>query len=177
VASSGSDAGARSTTSKTSGKWVWETQFNFSGSSFADTGIGIANASATFPGLGGTGTNGAVLFLSASGPMYVNNFHYGSPVNSNWNSASYTTMWALDVGNSKLWFATSNNGQWNNDILANQNPATNTGGINYASPGGLTGPFFIACVMTGANVGQTFTLNCGQSAFVNTAPSGFSAWG
>src|SRR5215472_115774 len=177
AAGSAGDEGVRSTTSKSSGKWVYEMGYNFPGGAVSDTGCGIANGSATFPGLGGNGNLGAMLFMGASGPLYVNTFHYGSPVNSNWTSAAMTTMWALDVGNNKLWFATSNNGLWNNDVLANQNPATNTGGINLTTPAGVTGPYYAACVITAGNTGQAFSVNFGQSAFVNAVPSGFSAWG
>lgn len=60
---------------------------------------------------------------------------------------------------------------WNNDILANQNPATGTGGFSGWNSGA---PFGIAVEMQD-NTDQC-TLNTGGSAYVGTPPSGFVNW-
>jgi hypothetical protein len=67
-------------------------------------------------------------------------------------------------------------GGWLNDILANQNPATNTGGLNISALGG--GSIFPAYVVvsdptTPAIVTAQFAL----ASFTNAAPAGYHALG
>lgn len=61
---------------------------------------------------------------------------------------------------------------WNNDVLANQNPATGTGGITMNSGGGA--PFGITVNIEALN--DAITINTGGSAFAQSPSSGFSAW-
>lgn len=65
-----------------------------------------------------------------------------------------------------VWFRT-NNGNWNNDVIGNQNPNGNVGGISTAA---VTGPLYPAwgAGATGNNATAIFT-----SGFTNTAPTGY----
>ncbi len=95
---------------------------------------------------------------------------------------------AVDFGNEKIWF-TKNGTTWNNDVIGNQNPATNTGGFRpaaWGTPGTGNGanPFVTSGVFnnvvinwgsTGSN-GNVGILNGGSSAFSYTLPLGYSAW-
>lgn len=80
---------------------------------------------------------------------------------------------AVDLGNQKVWFRVGNGG-WNNDILANQNPATNTGGISFSTPFPVAGPYFPAVCADAA--GTQFTVNFGATAYAQSVPSGFGNW-
>ncbi len=80
---------------------------------------------------------------------------------------------AADIDNRKIWWRTVSStvpGNWNNDILANQNPATNTGG--FAMPSGA----LMAMFTTGlaSDVGQTTANFIGP--FTTSTPGGFSAY-
>jgi hypothetical protein len=61
-------------------------------------------------------------------------------------------------------------GNWNNDVIGNQNPATNTGGFPCA--GVFTSGTIYAAVFLG-NTSVSQTINLGSSAFANTIPAGF----
>jgi len=78
---------------------------------------------------------------------------------------------AFDLDNSKAWFR-KNVGNWNGN--AAHNPATNAGGISISTLVATGRPWF---VMAGAGSGAapSFTLNSGDSAFVQTVPTGFTA--
>jgi hypothetical protein len=82
-----------------------------------------------------------------------------------------TLCFALDLDNSKVWFRT-NGGNWNNDVIGNQNPATNTGGASLS--GIASGPYFV--MAQGHATGDSMTANFGATAYAQTAPSGFGNW-
>lgn len=74
---------------------------------------------------------------------------------------------AVDVQNRLIWFRVGA-GNWNNDVIANQNPVGSVGGISYA---GMTlGTLLPAggCSATGAVLTANFT-----GAFANAAPTGY----
>lgn len=75
---------------------------------------------------------------------------------------------AVDFGNSKIW-ARRNGITWNNDILANQNPATNTGGLSFI---GLGSPVKFGCEIDQGNP-DTCTARFSSSSWSFTAPAGF----
>jgi hypothetical protein len=83
---------------------------------------------------------------------------------------------AVDIGNNKLWAYNPVTGKWNNDVIANQNPATGTGGFSIS---GITSGGAIYPGFSGYNGGaqDQCTINGGNSAsFVYSVPSGFTAW-
>ncbi len=75
---------------------------------------------------------------------------------------------AYDPDTRKVWFRV-NGGNWNNDVIGNQNPATGTGGV---VADGTYKPR--VCVTSAQAVGATTTLNHGNgTAFAAAAPAGF----
>jgi hypothetical protein len=84
---------------------------------------------------------------------------------------------AMDVDNQKVWFRT-NSGNWNNDVIANQNPTTNTGGLSVSNPfsrGSLLAAAFYGGNLNGSPYGKV-TANFGGSAFGYAMPSGFTSY-
>jgi hypothetical protein len=85
-------------------------------------------------------------------------------------------MVAIDLDHDKMWFYNSTSGKWNNDVLANQDPATNTGGITISDRSGANVyPAASLSGFTGFGTLSTMTFNF-TGSFHNTAPSGFLAW-
>jgi hypothetical protein len=77
---------------------------------------------------------------------------------------------ALDTVNNKLW-ARVTGGNWNNDVIGNQNPATNTGGLVITQ----TAPLYPAFVFRSAST-QAFqvTGKFTSASWAYSAPSGFT---
>jgi len=117
--------------------------------------VGIANASAPQNYLGsdnnaiGWDRDGRTL-ITSSNQLSV----------ATWTTGD-TLGIALDLDNGKVWFRNGAGG-WNNDVIGNQNPATNTGGISPA--------------VAPSTSGTAYTVNFGASAYANAAPSGFGNW-
>jgi hypothetical protein len=89
-------------------------------------------------------------------------------------SSGDVVAWEIDFTNSKVWVQNNSNGKWNNDVIGNQNPATNTGG---ASTSGISGALFPSAALFSTT--PTVILNCDGStsgSFSVTPASGFSAW-
>lgn len=75
---------------------------------------------------------------------------------------------AVDFVHSNIWFRV-NGGNWNNDILANQNPATNTGGISFS---GIGTPVWAA--WSGLDNTDAVTAQFQTSSWTYTVPVGFT---
>lgn len=77
---------------------------------------------------------------------------------------------AVDQINQKVWFRV-NGGNWNNDVIANQDPANNLGGISYASMafGALTS----TCGFTVTSGSGVCTAKWASASWTYTAPTGF----
>lgn len=103
------------------------------------------------------------------GRVLVNNTNLGSV--ATWTSGDVLSV-AVSLASGKIWFR-KNNGDWNNDILANQNPATGAGGRSLSGLSG--GPYFPG--YTPNSNGSSITANFGASAFAQSVPSGFIGWG
>ena len=96
-------------------------------------GVGIANSSFTFGNNNflGVDTN-SIGFYNGTGNVYFN----GSPLTTlGIFTVGGTVGVAVDYSNGHIWW-TIDGISWNNDILANQNPVGNIGGI--AVPGGAS---------------------------------------
>jgi hypothetical protein len=128
--------------------------------------IGVANASATLANFVGFDVNGTGYVHN--GNVFINNSVVGAIQTF---TSGDTIGIAFNLTTQKIWFRT-NGGNWNNDIIGNQNPATGTGGISTASM--AAGPYFPACGAF-SNADQ-WTANFGGSTFANAAPSGFGNW-
>lgn len=157
-------------TGVSSGKLYWElTASVASGSS--NVGIGnISSSAAAGQWLGiGTDTIG---------------WYPGSGI---WNGGVQVASWgvytnvstpqllgfSLDLVNNKIWGRVGAAGNWNNDIIANQDPANNLGGLTV--PTGVLASLVVpgAC---GFTTGDIFVGVFAAASWTGTAPVGFSAF-
>ena len=82
-----------------------------------------------------------------------------------------TLCTAWDFGAMKFWGRVGS-GNWNNDIIANQDPANGIGGVSFSSLSTLS----VAAAL-GTNIqNDAATFNMGATAFAQTMPSGFISW-
>lgn len=161
ASSTAGNNGARGTTSKSSGKWYFELPVVNTGGS-ASGGYGVIDSvydyGSIFPG-------GAFAVVAWDGSVQCSPSSTFSP---GWGTVNgHALSIAIDWSLLKVW-ARYDGGNWNNDVIANQNPATGTGGYPIAN---FTG--FIGCRMQ--NTGNV-TMNAGDSAFTYTPPAGFTGW-
>ena len=116
-------------------------------------------------------------YVHATGQLLTGNV---SPLTIQTAAVGNWTGFAIDCSSptaAVVWIKniTTNSG-WNNDILANQNPAVGSqvGGLDagpYLTPN-TAGPFFIAA--ESANISDSYTLNAGGSPYaIGTPPNGF----
>ena len=123
----------------------------------------------------------AGLTNNVSGSIYAN-YSFAGDVNCNSGGATATIQtavqndWvglAVDFGSKKLWIKNLTTGSgWNNDVLANQDPATNTGGINLNAGGDVTGVTYYAAVGLPINGDSATVKFTGFSA----PPAGFTGF-
>lgn len=155
----------RSTTSHSSGKYYYEWMPNeFSGSFI---GAGFGNAAASLASY--LGSSADSIAIVTDGNVYKS---AGATATLSGIAEGDLICIAIDLGADLFW-CRKGAGNWNNNGSAN--PATGVGGI--ALPSGLTSGAVFAglSVQTGPN--DAGTANFGGSAFGQTPPSGFSAWG
>lgn len=157
----------RATKSALTGKYYFEF-LSVAHGTFDSCGISNAtfNVASTF--LGGD-VNG-ISYL-ADGRVFINSVNF---ITIQSFAQGNTVCIATDLDNSKIWFRT-NGGNWNNDVIGNQNPATNTGGILLSGNGLAPGPYFPTAFT--ANVGDSLTANFGATAYAQAVPSGTSIFG
>jgi len=129
-------------------------------------GIGIANANASLSTYIGGDNNGASYY---SGGLWA----YQGGQTSGMPDALTNDIWAfaIDAVNDKLW-TRQNGGNWNNDVIGNQNPATNTGGFSCPSVFSAGLPIMLGFYSNNPT-SEMITINCGTSAFSYTPPAGF----
>lgn len=155
--------GLRATGSFSSGKKYFESN---PGLISVLQGVGIANASWPLDNTAlGADANG--ISYRPSGAVVGNNATLATLAAYVVNSTIST---AFDLTNNKIWFRV-NGGNWNNDVIANQDPANNIGGVSISF---ATGPF-LAAWFAGAAANDV-TGNFG-AAFTYGVPTGFSALG
>jgi len=158
----------RSQTSHTTGKWYWEWTLGSKGTGEGICGFG--NSSSPLSG----GPN-AFFGCDANGIGLVSNGQV-------WKNFTPTSILAtisngdicglaMDIG-AQLFWCRNGAGNWNGSGAAN--PATGSGGISL--PSGLASGAIFAGISV-LNNGDFSTANFGASAFNQTPPSGFSAWG
>jgi hypothetical protein len=165
-------SGGSLTATATAAASVGATQ-NCTGPTYFQVTIGTAIATSQQVGMVTRRANFGTTLLGNDANLSIG-YHSGGTVRI--NNAVVTTIQTfaanavVDVAynpNAKLiWFRT-NNGNWNNDVIANQNPAGNVGGISTA---GVSGPLYPAwgAAATGNNATAKFT-----SGFTYTPPTGY----
>lgn len=127
-------------------------------------GVGLANASQNFANgheLGEAGNNS--FRFGGNGNWYLNGT--GHFIGTNFSSG--TVGLAVDLTARLAWLTTNGGTTWNNDIIANQNPVGNVGGISFAA---VTGAIFLGVILE-ANGNQN-TANFSPAS----PPSGYGAW-
>lgn len=126
--------------------------------------MGIANGSAILSSVGVTVLNAALIY--PAGTTFVNGTFVTNTTGA--LSSAQVVGIAIDLGGMKLW-ARNGAGIWNGSPAAD--PATNVGGVDISSIGGV--PIF-PCQTFGNN-GSFDTANF-TGPFANVAPSGFAPW-
>lgn len=203
LASSGNYRGARSTVTKSLGKFYWEITLGPSHGSMDQAAIGKENASFTQI------TQATVLNESLgmfNNYQVIDNGPTGNPAG---NSVAGTVIgnasWYCHFGHSRgpndgfvvegdvlgiavnlddrtAWFRL-NGGPWNNNqrgatVSLNQDPATGFGG--FPLPNGKMGPVVTlggaAGIGPSGNSGDSFTANFGAKAYRNPPPAGYLDW-
>jgi hypothetical protein len=138
-----------------SGKWYLE----YTGISFGHTSRwGFTSAMETL------GDTAGVLGIDTAGWI---NAGAGGPCG---DPTGHTVCFAMDFDNKKMWVR-YDGGAWVGNGGASPDPATDTNGVDIT---GFTSP--VVPYFYGQFSGDTGTLNCGDSAFVQAIPSGFTAW-
>lgn len=150
------------------GKYYWEIVTNGS----TDTpgcGIGTYSSSITDGDYVGR-YNNHLAWYSTGGVTFFN------AIVATWATfgpGSVRLCFALDMVNNKLWGRVGTAGNWNNDVIGNQNPATNTGG--YAVPS--TVRFNVVPAVNLKNTSDTAMMVAASGSWAGTPPSGFGQIG
>lgn len=160
--SGGSSQGVRGIDGKNAGKYYVE----YTGSTWAtgNTVAGFGNRNASLSSAG-TGT----VYYNRSGQLSVN----GSLILTGLTAltAGAVVCAALDIDNKLIWFRVGAAGNWNGN--ASYNPATGVGGVSIAVL--LPPTSLLPLYPYTSNWSDTITANFGDSAFVGSVPSGFTA--
>lgn len=109
--------------------------------------------------------------MMEQGSVYVGNT---TPVQATYTTSGLNDIEvAIDLDNQKIW-GRINGGLWNNS--GTDNPATNTGGISFASLGWTAGTtnVYLSAGTAGASV--AITIKTQPSEWANPAPAGFGEW-
>lgn len=173
INSSGTGWGAvRSTTSHavSTGLWYFEYQYGFTLSS-GNTMIAIANAACSLIGPGMGNDLNSVGYEWDNGAFWFNGT---KPLTIQTSAVFQFGAVCVDLTNKKIWVKNLSTGSgWNNDVIGNQNPATNTGGFSLSTM--AAGPYFVAVSVGGP--GDHIVVNFGGASFIGAMPAGASAWG
>jgi hypothetical protein len=154
----------------TTGKFYWEVILNNSGNVGAGIGSNqVPVGDAEWVG----GSNNSIGWYNA-GAVY--NGGSLKATFASFGNGAIRLCFSIDLTSAtkKLWGRVGATGNWDNDVLANQNPATGAGGIDLSTCGDtLSWP-----VTAGASLsaGDTATGCFTSASWVGTAPSGFTAF-
>jgi len=165
-ASNTTNDGCRGTNGLSTGKLYFELT---AAGSTATVMLGVGTLSSLFNSIL-SGSGGAFAVYTTNSHIWNNNvdttISIGTPI------AGDVYCYAIDLVNMRGWIR-KNGGNWNNSGTAN--PATNTGGQDISWLG--TGVNVFPLVASNANANPIVTANFGATAFAQTIPSGFAAWG
>lgn len=171
--SSSTNAG-KSNTSHSTGKFYYETLWSSStggGSNAREFGIGNGSAGTTGYQVGVSDANSIAYGLG--GATFFTGSSIGSVLNCGAGGGSGFCAIAVDFGANKIWLFSDNVSSpgWNDDVLANQNPATGTGGYSLSITGA---PYFamFSLFATADTVTACFLPGC----YNYMPPVGFGNW-
>lgn len=158
---------AYGTISKTAGKFYWEVVVTRVGNETTINGVGNIASATTVSSQQG---QGATFGWLDDGLVY----QQGAQV-ATW--AVVTTgsriCLALDLDNKKIWGRLGTGGNWNNDVIANQDPANNIGGVT------LDATIYASAVVPGCSAWDATDNLVASFAFASwsgIAPSGFGSF-
>lgn len=119
-------------------------------------------------------TNGINTMADGVGWLSGGGVYLRSVLAATWGTytAGDTICVAVDVGARLVWLRKGAGGNWNNDVIGNQNPATGIGGLNFATITGTVYPALSAQLSSA----ETMKINTGQAPFVGARPAGFYIW-
>jgi len=136
-------------------------------------GPGLGNVSAAFITDEWLGVFATTIGYYSDGNVYHNWNVVGAPIATYAGYAAGNRICiAVDEANTKVWFRV-NAGNWNNSGA--DNPATNTGGLNYSGLIG-SGDIYPAYNVQGNGIDGQVTANFGATAFTHTPPAGFTGF-
>jgi hypothetical protein len=166
----GNGANARTATSHTTGLFYDEVTIVAVINANDNLGIGVTNSSEPNTNFLGETTNSACLYTK--GDWFTNNGTLQAIP-----ALAFTTgdviCRAVDLVHNKIWFnKNGNTSLWNGDILANQNPATNTGGLSISAV--AASAVFLAIEQDSS--GQITKTNFGTLPWLFVPPVGAGRW-
>lgn len=175
------EMGVRATRSASSGKKYYECVFNIYRADFDGVGF-VDSFMSDWTTAGGIGTSNT--------PNSVGWFGSGAVVGTGSGSTVTTIQTygvndvlglAVNLGTKKWWGKNiTQGGGWNNDILANQDPGNDIGGLDLDPWSvGHVGPWFPAVALlqyVETNPEEQLTGNFGASAYAGTPPVGYGNW-
>jgi hypothetical protein len=156
------NASVRAIASASSGKKYWEVHTDIMAGAPSGTTNGFANASYPLEGNFVGGDNNSIGW-AGDGTVWRNVSVIGTA--ATWVLGDWLGI-AVDFTAQKIWCRVGA-GNWNNDVPANQDPATGTGGFSFAAL--AAGPYF-ACSMA-KNAGDATTANFGATARTEPSPT------
>lgn len=162
VATVSSGTGSVLTNNRISGKIYFEMTLGatLSGSST----VGIANDNMTLTSLVGAGTSS--IGYNKDGTVKINNATVATIMTY---AAGDRIGVAIDPDKQLIWFR-KNNGNWNNDVIANQNPVGAVGGISFS-----TMTWTGLRIAWGGSATASVTVAYASGSWVDAAPSGYSS--
>lgn len=163
--STASNSGARSTALKSAGKYYFEVTIG-AVLTINNASCGIILSTGVYINLN---SGAACSIATFGGTIFTNNASSGKSIGG--FAPGVVISAAINLDSRKCWFR-KNGGLWNNGAIGVEDPGAALGGLIIAA--GSFAPV-IGFAGTGATVGESMSLNAGQSAFVYPVPSGFTA--
>lgn len=129
--------------------------------------VGLANATWAVNGGGFLGGDANGLAYYPTSGIWFNNSNILAIAGG---AAGDTFDIAINDSIQKVW-TRINGGNWNGDVIANQDPANNIGGASYAGIG--AGQIYAALNLDGSGGNSQWTINFGQIPYTFAGPTGY----
>jgi hypothetical protein len=165
----------------TAGSYYVEATINKIG---AGVGLGLCNGVENMNGFVGNDASGILAYdevsPSVASGIFTNNAFVTAGVVATSGHfplvAGDTIGMAVNLTAQMVWFYNAQTGLWNNDVIANQNPVGNIGGISIQSliEAGYQDIVYPAVSVMSTN--DQISVNLGATTFVHTAPTGYASW-
>ena len=163
------NAGVRSINPQSAGKYYFEVTVGAVHGTFDCAGI--MDPTVAYSVVAVNAGSSCCTFQFTSGNASANNASVSSGLGA--FAANDILGFAVDLTARKFWLR-KNGGNWLNQVIGSQNPATGTGGLTVGA--GVTS--FVPMVGWGSSgtAGDNMTANFGNTAYNAAAPSGFGNW-